>query len=472
MSDDELSIELLVLQSLMTNESYTRKVLPYIKAEHFQSNSQRTVFNMVGEFITKFNKLPTVTALAIEMQNSTKISQKEFDACAGLLEALSDDDNFESQSEEWMIESTEKWVKDRSLHNAIMQSIQIMDGSEKKGKGEIPNILSEALAVSFDTSIGHDFIEDYDKRFEFYHKQEKHLPFDLTYFNEITNGGLTPKTLNIILAGTNVGKSLMMCHFAANWLMQNKNVLYITMEMAEERIAERIDANLLGVDLDRLADLTEEEYKRKVSKFKHETTGKLIVKEYPTAAASVTHFRHLLNELRMKRKFVPDVIIIDYLNICSSCRINIDSKGGTYVFIKAIAEELRGLAVEFNVPVVSATQTNRDGINNSDVDLGDTAESIGLPQTCDLMFAVMRTEELDKLNQIYIKQLKNRYSDMVKNRKFIIGIDRPKMRLYDAAASAQHGINGGNISTQNSPNPGQNPGQNGGNRGKFDGLNV
>ena len=427
-------IEKTILSHLVFNEAYARKTLPFLKDEYFQNQSDKVVYKLIQNYVTKYNNTPTKEVLFLELNNKDGLNDTTFKDSKRLIEDLQID-NTEIQ---WLLDSTEKFCQEKAIYNAIMASIKILD--DKTGSsstGAIPTLLSDALGVSFDVSIGHDYFLNADERFDFYHRKEEHIPFDLEYFNNITKGGLVRKTLNIALAGTGVGKSLFMCHCASNNLTQGKNVLYITMEMAEEKIAERIDANLLNVTVDELAILPKDAYDKKIARVKEKTVGKLIVKEYPTASAGSAHFRHLLNELRIKRNFIPDIIYIDYLNICSSSRIKTGSNVNSYTYIKAIAEELRGLAVEFNVPVVSATQTTRGGYGNSDVELTDTSESFGLPATADLMFALISTEELEDLNQLMVKQLKNRYNDPTIHRRFVIGIDRAKMRLYNTEQSAQ-----------------------------------
>ena len=427
-------IEKTILSHLVFNEAYARKTLPFLKDEYFQNQSDKVVYKLIQDYVTKYNNTPTKEVLFLELNNKDGLNDTTFKDSKRLIEDLQID-NTEIQ---WLLDSTEKFCQEKAIYNAIMASIKILD--DKTGSsstGAIPTLLSDALGVSFDVSIGHDYFLNADERFDFYHRKEEHIPFDLEYFNNITKGGLVRKTLNIALAGTGVGKSLFMCHCASNNLTQGKNVLYITMEMAEEKIAERIDANLLNVTVDELAILPKDAYDKKIARVKEKTVGKLIVKEYPTASAGSAHFRHLLNELRIKRNFIPDIIYIDYLNICSSSRIKTGSNVNSYTYIKAIAEELRGLAVEFNVPVVSATQTTRGGYGNSDVELTDTSESFGLPATADLMFALISTEELEDLNQLMVKQLKNRYNDPTIHRRFVIGIDRAKMRLYNTEQSAQ-----------------------------------
>ena len=428
-----MQIETLILRNLMLNEDYTRTVIPHLKLIYFE-DPYRSVFSEIVDFVNKFNKLPSADALSIELRNNPKVTSDSL--------ALIPEISVQTKEETlpWLIEHTEKWCQDRAIYLAIMDSINIIEGKhDTLGKNSLPEVLSEALGVNFDIRVGHDYVDDSDSRYEFYHRDEEHLPFDLEMFNKITKGGLVNKSLNVALAGTGVGKSLFMCHVAAGALTQMKNVLYITMEMAEERIAERIDANLMNVPIDQLENLSKDMFDKKMHKLTDKGVGKLIVKEYPTGAASAVHFRALLKELKVKRDFEPQLICIDYLNICSSARMK--AMGGainSYTYVKAIAEELRGLAVEFNLPVITATQTTRGGFGNSDVGLEDTSESFGLPATADLMFALIATEELDNLNQIMVKQLKNRYNDPTgANKKFVLGIDRAKMRLYDVEDTAQ-----------------------------------
>ena len=438
------SLEEIILTNLIHKENFCRKALPHIKSDYFDA-TDKIIYDLIVSFIGKYNKLPTSNVLLIELQNSELSNRSDVNEIYQKISDLGQKDNSE---EEWLIETTEKWCKDRAVHNAVMESISIIDGRvPDKSEGIIPDILSKALSVTFDTAVGHDYIEDANARFDFYNKDEEKLPFDLSMFNEITGGGLPNKTLNIILAGTGVGKSLAMCHLASDVLSQGKNVLYITMEMAEERIAERIDANLFDVRIDQLENLTKENFNSKIKKVSDKIKGKLIIKEYPTASAHVGHFRALLTELKMKKQFKPDVIFIDYLNICASSRIKGLSGGiNTYSLIKSIAEEVRGLAVEFNVPIWSATQVTRSGFNNSDVDLTDTSESFGLPATADLMIALISNEQLESMNQILVKQLKNRYNDPSSNKRFIIGVDRSKMRLYDVEDPTQDLIDDSKIS--------------------------
>jgi len=432
-----MRVELMVLKHLLNDDGYARRTLPYLKGDYFQERHEKTIYQEIDKYISQYNALPTREALVIELDNNGKISDEDFSECSKIIGDLVIE---EEVDKEWLIEKTEKFCQEKAIYNAIMQSISIIEGDEKSEKGEIPELLSDALSVSFDPSVGHDFLDDSDDRWDFYHRIEERIPFDIDYLNKITKGGLPKKSLNIILAGTGVGKSLAMCHMASANLLDGKNVLYITMEMAEEKIAERIDANLLNVTLDDLANLSKEMYDKKIARVRGKTSGKLIVKEYPTASAHTGHFRHLLNELRLKRSFTPDIIYIDYLNICMSSRIKSGVNVNSYTLIKAIAEELRGLAVERVVPIVSATQTTRSGFTSSDVDLTDTSESFGLPATADFMMALISTEELQDLNQIMIKQLKNRYNDPTVYKRFVVGVDRSKMRLYDVEQTAQGDI--------------------------------
>ena len=428
-------LETTILTNLIHNENFSRKVLPFLKTDYFTSNEEVTIFEIIESYIVKYNNLPSKEAISIELSNLKNITEDEFKIAKRVLETLKAD---EKTDIEWLTDTTEKWCKDRAVHNAVLSGIKILDGKDKKHTPEaIPSILSDALAVSFDTHIGHDYLNQADDRFEYYHREEERLKFDLSYFNRITKGGIPPKTLNIALAGTGVGKSLFMCHVAASMIMQGRNVLYITLEMAEERIAERIDANLLDVTVDELYEMPKQYYDTKISKLKKKAHGQLIIKEYPTASAHAGHFKGLIDELALKKSFKPDIVFIDYLNICSSSRF----KGGnisSYFYVKAIAEELRGLAVRNNLPIVSATQTTRTGYMSSDVGLEDTSESFGLPATADFMFALISNEDLEELNQMKVKQLKNRYNDPAVNRSFIVGVDRAKMKLYDVEQSAQN----------------------------------
>ena len=431
----QTNIEQTILRNLLTDEKYMRKVLPFIKPDYFQG-VYRSLFKEAGKYVAKYNKLPTTETLTIELQEVSTWGDEQYQMAMDIVPQLF---THEVIDQDWLLDTTEKWCQDRALYNAVMESISIIDGKhESLTKNALPDILSKALGVSFDKNVGHDYVENAEERYEFYHKQEDRLPFDLEYFNSITKGGVPRKTLNICLAGTGVGKSLFMCHVGAAALAEGRNVLYITMEMAEERIAERIDANLLNVPIDQLENLSKDIFTTKVNNLATKTNGKLIIKEYPTGSAHVGHFRALLNELKLKKEFKPDVIFIDYLNICSSSRMK--GMGGSinsYNYIKAIAEELRGLAVEFDVPIFSATQTTRSGYSNSDVGLEDTSESFGLPATADLMFALISTEELEQSGQMMVKQLKNRYNDPTNHKRFVIGVDRSKMRLFDADESQQ-----------------------------------
>lgn len=429
--------ELVVLKHLLNDEDFARRTLPYLKSEYFHDRLERTVYQEIDKFISKYNNLPTKEALTLEIDSRDDLSDEEFSSASNLISNL-DGEEVDTQ---WLTDTTEKWCQEKAIYNAIMDSIAILDGNDKKNdKGAIPELLSDALGVSFDPNIGHDFIDDADSRYDFYHTVEERIPFDLEYLNKITKGGLPKKTLNMILAGTGVGKSLAMCHMASANLLNGSNVLYITLEMAEERIAQRIDANLLNVTLDDLEKLPKDMYDKKIERVKGKTSGKLIVKEYPTASAGSGHFRHLLNELRLKRSFVPDIIYVDYLNICASSRIKGGAQVNSYTLVKAIAEELRGLAVEFNVPLVSATQTTRSGYTNSDVGLEDTSESFGLPATADFLIALISSEELEDLGQLLVKQLKNRYGSPSDFKRFVVGIDRAKMRLFDCEQTAQEDI--------------------------------
>lgn len=431
-------IENYIISALVREDEFARKTLPFLKKDYFSDDGQKVVFELVKQFVEKYNKVPNKAVLSVDLDELKGLNQTTYDQAKECIKQIGTNPVVDEQ---WLLDNTEKFCQDKAIYNAIMDSIKIMDNQkEQQSRGAIPKLLSDALAVSFDQHIGHDFLEDSATRFENYHKKEKRIPFDIEFLNKITKGGLPRKTLNIILAGTGVGKSLAMCHMAAHNLSSGQNVLYITMEMAEEKIAERIDANLLDVTLDELAVLTKDAYQKKIERFKNKTTGKLIIKEYPTASAGSANFRHLINELRLKRNFKPDIIYIDYLNICSSSRLKASANVNSYTYVKAIAEELRGLGVEFDVPIVSATQTNRTGFTNTDVGLEDTSESFGLPATADIMIALIATEELDKLNQIMVKQLKNRYSDPTKFKRFVVGVDKAKMKLYDVEMGAQSNI--------------------------------
>ena len=430
-------IEFLILKNLLHNEDYLRKVVPFLKGEYFQESNQKIVYDEIFNFVTQYNEVPTKEILSIEVEKRSDINESSFKEVAQLISCLDD-----SPAElEWLLDTTEKWCRDRAIYLALLESISIADGdSEQKTADAIPSILSDALAVSFDNHVGHDYLIDYAERYDSYNKKETRIEFDLEYFNKITKGGLPNKTLNIALAGTGVGKSLFMCHVASSVLLQGRNVLYITLEMAEEKIAERIDANLLNINIQEIADLPKMMFDSKVTSLAKKTQGTLIIKEYPTASAHSGHFKSLLSELALKKSFKPDIIFIDYLNICASSRYRGNLSVNSYSYIKAIAEELRGLAVESNVPIVSATQTTRSGFGSSDVELTDTSESFGLPATADLMFALISTEDLEGLNQIMVKQLKNRYNDPTIFKRFVVGIDRAKMRLYDCEQKAQEDI--------------------------------
>ena len=454
-----MKLETIILKTLIFDDNYLRKVIPFIKLEYFSDRTEQTLFNEITSFTTTYNSAPTIEALSIAVREKNSLTDDEVEKCETYLKEI--EANKQTRSEiQWLIDKTEKFCQEKAIYNAVLGSISILDGKDTKSdKGQIPKILSDALAISFDNSVGHDYLENSDERYEFYHRKEERIPFDLDYFNKITKGGLPKKTLNIALAGTGVGKSLFMCHVAAGAMAQGYNVLYITLEMAEEKIAERIDANLLNVTIDDLMELPKDMYDKKVSRVRSKTTGKLIIKEYPTATASAIHFRTLLNELNLKRNFIPSIIFIDYLNICTSSRIKAGANINSYTYVKSIAEELRGLAVEFNVPIVSATQTTRSGFTSSDPGLEDTSESFGLPATADLMFALITSEELEELGQIMVKQLKNRYADPTHYKRFSVGIDRSKMRLYDIEQSAQINI----VDAGQTPKPQAN---------KFDGFKI
>ena len=428
-------IERTALRNLIHNEDYTRKVLPFLKSEYFQDRSERVVFSEIQKFVSQYNKRPTKETLQIDLNKRKDLNEDEYKKIVELISTLDPQD----VDLDWLVNTTEKFCKDRAVHNAVMEGIHIIDGKDKKHTPEaIPEILRDALSVSFDNAVGHDYLLDIEKRFDYYHKRETRIPFDLDFFNKVTKGGLPTKTLNVALAGTGVGKTLFMCHQAASALAQNKNVLYITMEMAEERIAERIDANLLNISMEDLHMLNKKLFSDKITQLQSKTTGTLIIKEYPTASAGANHYRALVNELALKRTFKPDIIFIDYINICASSRFKAGSNVNSYTYIKAIAEELRGLAVELDVPIVTATQTTRGGFVSTDIGLEDTSESFGLPATADFMFALISSEELEKAGQMLVKQLKNRYNDPTLNRKFIIGVDRARMKLFDIEQQAQN----------------------------------
>ena len=431
------NIEKTILANLISNEQYARKVLPFIRPEYFQDNNEKIVFDEISKFAIKYSKLPTSISLQVELDNRKDLNEQTYKDITSLVETLQAD----PVDEQWLLDTTETFCKDKAVYNAVIDGISIIEGRDKKRKPDaLPSLLTDALAVSFDNRVGHDYFKDAEARFEYYHKKEKRIPFDLEFFNKITKGGLPQKTLNIALAGTGVGKSLFMCHMAANCLNQGRNVLYITLEMAEERIAERIDANLMNVSMDDLHDLPKKMYEDKMERVNGKTKGTLIIKEYPTASAHTNHFRALIQELAIKKSFKPDIIFVDYLNICASSRFRGGTNINSYTMIKSIAEELRGLAVENNLPILSATQTTRSGYGSTDIGLEDTSESFGLPATADFMFALISTEEMEELNQITVKQLKNRYNDPSTNKRFVLGIDRSKMRLYDVELGAQNDL--------------------------------
>ena len=429
----ETRIEQTILKNLIQNEEFTRKCIPFLKSEYFTDTAEKTIYEFTYDYFQKYTKPPTVEALLINLENSTSLNEKTLKDTKSIVSGFGS----EESPQEWLVDETEQWCKDRAIYIAVMDSIEVIDKKSQRSTGEIPELLKDALSVSFDTHIGHDVLEDADDRFEFYHTEEEKIPFDLEYFNKITKGGLPNKTLNICLAGTGVGKSLFMCHMGSAALMMGKNVLYITLEMSEERIAERIDANTLNIPMKELPDISKKMYDKKIEKLKNKTKGKLIVKEYPTAAAHVGHFRHLLQELDIKKDFKPDIIFIDYLNICASHRIRPGSGANSYTLVKSIAEELRGLAVEYDVPIMSATQTTRSGYGSTDIGLEDTSESFGLPATADMMFALITSDELEELDQLVVKQLKNRYNDPTIFKRFVIGVDRARMKLYDCEQEAQ-----------------------------------
>lgn len=439
---NNLNIENTILSNLLYNEDYSRKVIVFLKNDYFQSNTDKIVFEEIQKFYSKYNAMPSKPALALALDSRDDLSSTDYEESSHVVEMLVKEDT----NNEWLVDETEKFCKDKAVYNAIMESISIIDGDDKEHtQGAIPGLLSTALAVSFDTHIGHDFLDNAEERYEFYQRKEERIPFDIEYLNKITKGGIPRKTLNILMAGTGVGKTIGMCHMAAANLTTGHNVLYITAEMAEERIAERIDANLMDVEVDSLKDLSFERYSKKIANIQAKTKGKLIVKEYPTSTAHAGHFRHLLKELALKKNFMPDIIYIDYLNICASQRLSGAQNVNSYTYVKAIAEELRGLAVEYNVPIWSATQVNRTGFSSSDMGLEDTSESFGLPATADLFLALIQTEELQELNQVMVKQLKNRYGDENLNKRFVIGINKSKMKWYDVEQDAQTDIMGDSI---------------------------
>lgn len=447
-----MQLEYTILANLLYNDEYCRKVIPYIKEEYFEDVSAKKIFSTFADYVSEYKEPPSIESLKINIDKRTDINEDLFKSINDKIDELKTD---KKTNQEWLLNETEKFCQDKDLFNSIRRAITILDGQDKElDKGSIPKILSDSLGISFDTHIGHDYLEDFESRYDFYHRKEERLPFDIEMLNKVTKGGLPRKSLTVYLASTGAGKSLVMCHMAAAALMYGKNVLYITAEMAEERIAERIDANLLDVTLDTLIDMPRNIFDRKIGRLKEKTTGKLVVKEYPTGTAHSGHFRHLLNELRLKKSFEPDIIFIDYLNICASSRIKgAAAAGNTYVLVKSIAEEVRGLAMEFNVPVVSATQANRAGYGDSDMDLTNTSESIGLPQTVDAMFALISNEELESVGQIMIKQLKNRWSELGYYRRFVIGIDRSKMKLYDLEDGAQSNIHNEPVKNESTSPP-------------------
>lgn len=429
-------VELLILKNLIYNDEYVRKILPYLKSDYFQDYSQKVVFQEIQEFFSSYNKLPTKEAIEIEIENRTDLTENSFKECLSVVTSL----DYDPVDFQWLSTITEKWCKDRAIYLALMESIQIADGGDdKRNRDAIPSILEEALSVSFDTHIGHDYIEDVELRYDLYHKKEQKIPFDLDYFNKITDGGVSKKTLNVVVAAPGVGKSLFLCHVASSILIRGKNVLYLTLEMAEEKIAERIDANLFNVSIQDLSKMNKKQFLDKTQQIKQRTQGKLIIKEYPPGAANSNHFRALLKELELKKNFVPDVIVVDYLNLCASSRYK-TTNTNSYTYVKSIAEELRAISVEYGVPTFSATQVNRNGASTTEVEMTDTSESFGLPATVDMLFALISTEELEQMGQIMVKQLKNRYAPLDRYRKFVVGVDRSKMRLYNVDESAQEDL--------------------------------
>lgn len=431
-------LEQTILSNLLYNDDFFRRVFPYIKEEYFDDVSSKKIFSTLADYVEKYQGTPSIEALKISLDSRRDLNEELFKGIIETVDKLKID---KETNQEWLISETEKFCQDKDLYNSIRRAILILDGNEKDlDKGSIPKLLSDSLGISFDTHIGHDYLEDFETRYDFYHRKEERIPFDIEILNKITKGGLPKKSLSVLMSSTGVGKTLVMCHMAASMFVLGKNVLYITAEMAEERISERIDANLLDVTLDELSEMPKDVFEKRIKKIRDKTPGKLIVKEYPTGSANAAHFRHLLNELKMKKQFAPDIVFIDYLNICSSSRIKGSSVSNTYILVKSIAEEIRGLAMEFNIPIVSATQSNREGYGNTDVDLTNTSESIGLPQTVDAMFALISTEELESMGQLMVKQLKNRWGDLGYFRRFVIGIDRSKMKLYDLEESAQSNI--------------------------------
>lgn len=435
-----MRIEHAILKHLIYDEDYTRKVIPFLKPDYFSDRNEKLIYEEINSFVTKYNTTPTYESLIIQISDKN-LFEEDFKNCITVLDevTLNKDD---LSKQDWILDKTEKFCQDQAIYNGVVESISILDGKNKSlDKGAIPKILSDALSVSFDQSIGHDFIEDFESRFDYYHRKEERIPFDLEYFNKITNGGLPKGTLNLFVSGTNVGKTLCKCHFASHYLQIGKNVLYITLEMSEEEIGKRIDANLMNVSMDDLMNLSKENFEKKIGRIKNNTMGKLIIKQYPTASASAVHFRNLLNELNLKKNFIPDIVIVDYMNICASSRLKTNSNVNSYTLVKSIAEELRGLAVEFKVPILSSTQFNRGGGASSDPNMEDISESHGTSMTADWMVALISTEDLDSLNQLMVKQIKSRYGDKNINKRFVVGIDRAKMRLFDVESSAQKGIN-------------------------------
>ena len=457
-----MRLEQTILKNLIKDQNYTRKVLPFLKEEYFGNMEDRLLFKEVADFLLKYGEQPTFDALDIEINNIRGTTDDTVKSMRETLKTLNDDT--EKTNEDWLLDNTEKFCQEKAIYNAITSSLEIMNGKGKLTKGAIPSLLSDALAISFDPNVGHDYIEQANDRYEYYHRVEERIPFDLDYFNKVTKNGIPRKTLNIIMAGVGVGKSLTLCHFASSYINQGKNVLYISMELAEPEVAKRIDANVLNVSLDDLMVLPKDIYEKKIENLKQKTNGKLIVKEYPTASASTVHFRSLLNELNLKKGFVPDVIMVDYLNICASARIKPGNGVNSYTYIKAIAEELRGLAVEYNVPIWSATQLTRGGYGSTDPDLTDTSESFGLPATADFFVALIVTEQLEQLNQIMVKQLKNRYADPSRYKRDVIGLDKTRMKLYDVEQSAKDIVDTGEDIPQPKPKFE--------NKNKFKGLKV
>lgn len=460
----KLRLEQIILKNLIQREDFTRKVLPFLKSDYFKNYEDRLLYEQVSDFINKYNQQPTFDALQVEIDNYHGATDDSIKSIIETLDNLKNDDN--TTNMDWLVDSTEKFCQEKAIYNAITESLEIMNGKGRLTKGAIPSLLSDALSISFDPNVGHDYFDNAENRYEYYHRVQEKLPFDLEFLNKITKSGVPRKTLNVIMAGVGVGKSLFLCHLSAAYLNQGKNVLYITLELAEEEVAKRIDANLLNLTIDDLLVLPKDLYDKRVTNLRQKTDGKLIIKEYPTTTASTNHFKSLLNELNLKRSFVPDVILIDYINICASARVK-PGVANSYTYIKAIAEELRGLAVEYNVPIWTATQLTRGGYGSSDPDMTDTAESFGLPATADLFLAAITNENLEQLNQLMFKQLKNRYNDPSLNKRFIIGVDRSRMKLYDVEQSAQDIVDSGQEEEVPKPKFGNNPKNN-----KFKGLKV